>query len=192
MPSNLVIQRLDLPVRTARLSLRPAHVEDADVIWRYRRLESVGRWLTQAPHSLADHRTQFDPDRLARTLVIEREGRLIGDLMLKLESPWAQAEVEAQARDVQAELGWVLDPAHTGNGYATEAVRELMRLCFDELRLRRVVAFCFANNETSWRLMERVGMRRELHAVRESLHRSGEWLDVFGYALLSEEWNSHV
>jgi RimJ/RimL family protein N-acetyltransferase len=35
-------------------------------------------------------------------------------------------------------------------------------------------------------------MRRELHAVRESLHRSGEWLDVFGYALLSEEWNSHV
>ena len=112
--------------------------------------------------------------------------------MLKLESPWAQAEVEAQAHDVQAELGWVLDPAHTGNGYATEAVRELMRLCFDELRLRRVVAFCFADNETSWRVMERVGMRRELHAVRESLHRSVEWLDVFGYALLSEEWNSHV
>ena len=116
----------------------------------------------------------------------------MGDLMLKLESPWAQAEVEAQAHDVQAEPGWVLDPAHTGNGYATEAVRELMRLCFDELRLRRVVAFCFADNETSWRVMERVGMRRELHAVRESLHRSGEWLDVFGYALLSEEWNSHV
>jgi RimJ/RimL family protein N-acetyltransferase len=36
--------------------------------------------------------------------------------------------------------------------------------------------------------MERLGMRRELHAVRESLHRSGEWLDGFGYALLAEEW----
>ena len=67
-----------------------------------------------------------------------------------------------------------------------------MRLCFDELSLRRVVAFCFADNETSWRLIKRVGMRRELHAVRESLHRSGEWLDVFGYALLSEERNSQV
>jgi RimJ/RimL family protein N-acetyltransferase len=189
---NLVFQRLDLPVRTARLSLRPAHLDDAESAWRYRRLDTVNRWLTEVPRSLDDYRSRFDPDRLARTLIIEREGRVIGDLMLKLESPWAQAEVEAQAHDVQAELGWVLDPAQTGNGYATEAVRELMRLCFDELRLRRVVAVCFADNETSWRLMERVGMRRELHAVRESLHRSGEWLDVFGYALLFEEWNSHV
>ena len=81
----------------------------------------------------------------------------------------------------------VLDPAYTGHGYDTEAVRELLRLCFDELDLRRVVAKCFADNEASWRLMERLGMRRELHAVRESLHRSGEWLDVYGYALLACE-----
>jgi hypothetical protein len=36
--------------------------------------------------------------------------------------------------------------------------------------------------------MERVGMRRELYAVRESLHRSGQWLDTVGYALLAEGW----
>jgi RimJ/RimL family protein N-acetyltransferase len=87
----------------------------------------------------------------------------------------------------QAELGWVLDPAHTGHGYETEALRELLRLCFDELDLRRVVAKCFSDNEASWRLMERLGMRRELHAVRASLHRSGEWLDVYGYAMLACE-----
>ena len=50
--------------------------------------------------------------------------------------------------------------------------------------------FCFADNEPSWRLMERVGMRRELYAVRESLHRSGAWLDGLGYALLADEWRS--
>ena len=33
-------------------------------------------------------------------------------------------------------------------------------------------------------------MRRELHAVKESLHRSGEWLDTLGYALLAEEWTA--
>jgi hypothetical protein len=32
-------------------------------------------------------------------------------------------------------------------------------------------------------------MRRELYAVRESLHRSGEWLDGAGYALLADEWD---
>jgi RimJ/RimL family protein N-acetyltransferase len=52
-----------------------------------------------------------------------------------------------------------------------------------------VTANCFADNVASWRLMERVGMRRELHAVRESLHRSGKWLDGLGYALLADEWH---
>jgi hypothetical protein len=30
----------------------------------------------------------------------------------------------------------------------------------------------------------------ELHALGESLHRSGHWLDNFGYALLAEEWKA--
>ena len=63
-----------------------------------------------------------------------------------------------------------------------------MQICFDDLELRRVTAMGFADNEASWRLMERVGMRRELHAVADALHRSGKWLDSFGYALLAEEW----
>jgi RimJ/RimL family protein N-acetyltransferase len=108
--------------------------------------------------------------------------------MLQIEDAWAQAEVADQARGVHADLGWVLHPDHAGHGYATEAVRELLRLCFAELGLRRVTANCFADNTASMRLMERIGMRRELHAVRESLHRSGEWLDTMGYALLAEEW----
>jgi RimJ/RimL family protein N-acetyltransferase len=37
--------------------------------------------------------------------------------------------------------------------------------------------------------MERVGMRRETHAVDESLHRSGQWLDTVGYAVLHDEWH---
>ena len=41
---------------------------------------------------------------------------------------------------------------------------------------RRVTAGCLQGNEASWRLMERAGMRRETHTIRESLHRSGDWL----------------
>ncbi len=89
---------------------------------------------------------------------------------------------------MQAELGWVLDPAHSGHGYATEAVRELLRYSFQVLGVRRVVANCFLDNGTSWRLMERVGMRRETTAFASSLHRSGRWLDTVAYALLEDEW----
>ena len=32
-------------------------------------------------------------------------------------------------------------------------------------------------------------MRREAHAVGESLHRSSEWLDTVGYAVSADEWD---
>ena len=55
-------------------------------------------------------------------------------------------------------------------------------MCFEDLGLRRVVATCFADNEPSWRLMARLGMRREQHAEKDALHRSGAWLDSYSYA----------
>lgn len=185
------LETIAWPVRTERLALRPATPADDEPTWRYRRLEPVGRWLTRAAGSPEAYRANFTrPEVLDKTLVIERDGTVIGDLMLALGDGWAQAEVADRARGVEAELGWVLDPAHEGHGYATEAVRALIRLCFTDLGLRRVTAGCFAANEPSWRLMERVGMRREQQTTRDALHRSGEWLDGLGYALLAEEWAS--
>jgi len=169
--------------------LRPAARGDLEATWEYRRLPEVSRWIPRAPATLEAHRRDFeDPAALDRTLVVELEQDVVGDVMLKVEDAWAQAEVAERARGVEAELGWVLHPAHAGQGYATEAVRAVIRLCFGDLGLRRVTASCFAGNEGSWHLMERTGMRREQYAVRDSLHRSGEWLDGMGYALLAEEW----
>jgi RimJ/RimL family protein N-acetyltransferase len=187
VPSRL--DDISWPVRTKRLLLRPAVADDAEATWRIRRIEAVSHWMTSAPTTLEAYRAQFDTaDRLDRTLILELDGQIIGDLMLAVEDGWSQAEVAEQARAVQAELGWCLDPAHAGRGYATEAVEALISLCFTDLGLRRVTANAFADNERSWRLMERLGMRREIHTRRESLHRSGEWLDGVGYALLAEEW----
>ncbi len=191
MPRRLT--DLDWPVRTDRLSLRPGTADDVEATWGFRRLPEVTEWLTAAG-DLEEYRARFlDPGRLASLLVVElgdHPGEVVGDLMFRVEDGWAQAEVADQARGVQAELGWAFDPEQHGRGLATEAVRELLRIAFAELGLRRVVAHCFADNTASWRLMERVGMRRELHAVAESLHRSGAWLDGYGYALLADEWRA--
>jgi RimJ/RimL family protein N-acetyltransferase len=175
---------------TRRLTLRPAAPEDADATWPYRRLESVSEWITASPPDLATYRTMFtEPDRLANSIIVEHDGQVIGDLMLRIEDAWAQAEVRAQAHRKQAELGWVLDPARTGRGFATEAVEALLEECFTNLGIRRVIANCFLANTASWRLMDRLGMRREQHAVRDSLHRSGQWLDGLTYAILADEWH---
>jgi RimJ/RimL family protein N-acetyltransferase len=177
------------PVRTERLLLRRASEPDLDAVWRFRSDPAVTRWLSAAPATLEAHREAFlGRGMLDRMLVVEHDGRVVGDAMIRVEDAWAQYEVAEQARGTQAELGWTFDPAYGGRGLATEAARALVDVCFGPLRLRRVYALCFADNEPSWRLMERIGMRREEHQVKDSLHRSGEWLDGLGYALLAEEW----
>jgi RimJ/RimL family protein N-acetyltransferase len=187
MPRTLA--DLDWPARTERLVLRPATADDAEATWRFRRLPEVARWIGWEAAELEEYRARYcEPARLATTLVVEHENAVVGDLMVRVEDGWSQAEVVEQAKAVQAELGWTLDPDHGGRGLATEAVREAVRLCFEELGLRRVTAECFADNDASWRLMERIGMRREVHAVAQSLHRTGAWLDAYGYALLADEW----
>ena len=185
---------LERSLHTERLTLRPASAEDAEATWKYRQLESVNEWLIGCPANLDAYRQLFsEPDRLATTVVValghSAAAPVIGDLMLRREDDSAQLDVAEQAHETRAELGWILDPAHTSRGYATEAVRELLRHCFQDLGVRRITANCFLDNEASLSLMERVGMRRELHAIRESLHRSGQWLDTVGYAILDEEWS---
>ncbi|MFB4354758.1 GNAT family protein [Microbacterium sp. LS_15] len=182
------------PVRTERLQVRPMTAADIDVMWEWRRLPDVNRWLGLAPDTIEAFRERYlDPDRLAAMHLIELVAAdggatAIGDVMIRIGDGWAQLEVADQAKGVEAELGWVLDPAHAGQGYATEAIRAVIDTCFGPLGLRRVHAGCFADNEPSWRLMERLGMRREEFSRKTALHRSGEWLDGLNYGILAEEW----
>ncbi len=182
--------RISWPVCTARLSLRPAEPSDAEATWEWRGLPAVNRWLSAAPTREEYLRSFTEPRRMSTMLIVERDGVPIGDLMLRVTDAWAQAEVADQAHGVQAELGWTLNPSQQGHGYATEAVRAAITLCFDRLGIRRIEASCFAANEPSWRLMERLGMRRELYSVAESLHRELGWLDGMTYALLADEWHA--
>ncbi|MDR7255753.1 RimJ/RimL family protein N-acetyltransferase [Nocardioides sp. BE266] len=181
--------RASWPRTTERLTLRPAVDADAEAMFAYRSLPEVARWMTWQPPDLESWLAAFDKRRPYTATVLLGD-ELIGDLYLKTENAWSQTEVRDQAKDVSAEIGWCLAPEHEGRGYATEAVRDLLSFVFDGLGLRRVHAECFAVNEPSWRLMERLGMRREAHTVKDALHRDGRWYDGLTYALLAEEWRT--
>jgi RimJ/RimL family protein N-acetyltransferase len=188
------------PVRTERLQIRPMSAPDVDAMWQWRRLPDVNRWLGLAPATIEAFRERYlDPERLASMHIVEllpADDDLapvpIGDIMIRIGDGWAQLEVADQAKGVEAELGWVLDPEYTGRGYATEAIHAVIDVCFGPLGLRRVHAGCFADNEPSWRLMERLGMRREEFSRKTALHRSGEWLDGLNYGILADEWTPTV
>ena len=82
------LDALTWPVRTDRLTLRPATRDDLEATWRFRRLDDVSRWITRAPATLVEYRTIFeDPASLAKTLIVELDGEVIGDLMLASRTP---------------------------------------------------------------------------------------------------------
>lgn len=183
-------ERLAWPRATARLSLRPATGEDLRAIFAVRSLPEVARWMPERPTSYPAFVLRFgEVGALPRTLVIERDGIVVGDLYLRVSGAWAQIDTAARAGE-EAEIGWCLSPDHQGRGYVTEAAAELVRICFEDLGLHRVSAAAFADNLPSLRIMERLGMRRESYNVRDSLHRDLGWIDGVGYAVLAEEWRA--
>jgi RimJ/RimL family protein N-acetyltransferase len=59
------------------------------------------------------------------------------------------------------ELGWRLDRACWGHGYASEAARAAARYAFAELKLTEIVAVAVPANVRSRAVMERIGMRHD-------------------------------
>ena len=96
------------------------------------------------------------------------------------------------------EIGYVFHPEYHGKGYATEACQRILRHGFEDLNVHRVIATCDPDNAPSWRLMERLNMRREAHHKQCLYLRSpkeGEpvqWRDEYVYAILRQEWDQAV
>lgn len=114
-------------------------------------------------------------------LIREPEETLIGILSLK---------VDDYERET-VEIGYRFDPRHHGSGYATEAARALCDHLFARAGVHRITAFCVAENEPSFRLMERLGMRREA-CFRAYSRLGGRWYDELVYAVLASEWAGGV
>lgn len=177
------------PRRTERLVITEFTAQDLDEVWSYWRLPETTQWTSrryEQPDQLL-HRWETGRSKL---VLRTHAGDVVGDLGARIQNAWAQEEVLPAARNTQAEVDWALAPAHQGRGYASEAVCALLDLLLTELGIRRIEAGCFAENTRSWKLMESLGMRRELHSVRESLHRDLGWMDGLLYGLLADEWSS--
>jgi ribosomal-protein-alanine N-acetyltransferase len=80
-------------------------------------------------------------------------------------------------------LGYWVGTPHIRKGYMSAAVRALMPVAFEVLRLHRVEAACIPTNLASIRLLEKCGFRREGYA-RQYLCINGFWQDHLLYARL--------
>lgn len=116
---------------------------------------------------------------------LKEGGKLIGNLYLQAEEfgTW--------------ELGYVFNARYQRHGYATESAAALMDHAFRVLGARRIVARCNPDNDRSWRLLERVGLRREAHQRQNVFFKRDQdgnpvWLDTYEYAILASEWDARA
>jgi RimJ/RimL family protein N-acetyltransferase len=168
---------------TERLILRAITPDDATAIHRYMSDPEVTVFLPEGQLDMDAARAfaaRNAGDEATAIAVLERgAGEIIGHMPFH---PWFGPRTH--------EIGWVFGRTHQGRGYATEAARSLLAYAFETLGCHRVIATCQPENPPSWRVMEKLGMRREAH-FRAALFRGGdEWWDEYFYAILDHEYRA--
>ena len=180
----------DYPLATARLRLRPFNRGDVDAVHAYRQREDVAEFLFDEPLSRSECaevvqqrvnqiRWTDEGDKIVLAVEPLAGGPLVGEVSLI----WRNREFR------QGEIGYIFHPDVHGQGFASEAAERVLMLGFSKLELHRIAARCDVHNAKSWRVMERIGMRREAH-FREHQVLKGDWDEEFIYAILEDEWRA--
>ena len=176
-------------LNTERLVLREFAPGDWEALHAIESRPEVARYQSFEPRTADESRAYVlgtiqsaaeDP-RMTYDLavILAAEDRLIGRCGLGIgeDEPW------------EAVLWYTLHTNEWGRGYTTEAARAMVDFGFLSLGLHRIWADCDPANVASWRVLEKLGMRREGH-LRENTWVKGEWVDSLIYAVLDREWSA--
>jgi len=170
-------------VETSRLRLRAIVASDWPAILDYMSDPRVTAFLPEGVldenASRAFAQEQAGEHGKAVAVVEKASGEMIGHMPFHL---WFGPDTY--------EIGWAFGRAAQGKGYATEAAEALLAYSFGTLKAHRVIATCQPENNASWRVAEKLKMRREAH-FRSALHQpSGVWWDEYFYAILADEYEA--
>lgn len=164
-------------LETERLELDPLeedHLSALQAINHTDAMRSYGG--INRPRSFDDLEDWLERDS-AITMGIFREGEPIGYIGLY------QGDKQSQTEEIYA---YLLDE-ETGNGYGPEAVEAFMRYAFEQLHVHKIYGRCYADNEPSKKMMERLGMTQE-GRFREEYYARGQYRDLLRYGVLREEF----
>lgn len=172
------------PMETRRLLLRPFCMDDADRLYAYASNPNVGPNAGWKPH---ENRAQseeilreFIERREVFAIVNAEENRLIGSIGLHADS---KRKLEGAKT-----IGYVLDEAYWGHGYATEAACAVLRYAFEEAGAEIVSVYVYSFNERSKRVAEKCGLRCEGTLRRAGRLYDGRVTDHVCYSITREEY----
>jgi len=86
-------------------------------------------------------------------------------------------------------VGYWVSAGHNGRGFATRAVREIVRVAFEELGLHRVQAETLLHNVRSRRVLKRNGFV-PIGLAPAYLNIAGEWQDMDLFQVVNDAWSA--
>jgi RimJ/RimL family protein N-acetyltransferase len=178
---------IDLLIESARLFLRPITILDAEAIFRYRSNALANRYQGWIPQTISDVHEFINqkisvqiniPDTWFQWGIVTKDNNiLIGDVGIHF----------MKSESSQVELGVTLDLKFQGQGFATEALTEIISYLFGKLNKHIILASIDPNNEASIKLFKRLGFRRQDLSVESDVVRP-EWPDDLVFAIERKEW----
>lgn len=178
-------------LETGRLIVRPFLAEDLveanrvqNSAWQESssavEREAWLRWQVTAYEGLA---SLMQPPYGDRAVVLRASGTIVGVVGLvpsfgpfrTLDSFGARREAGDRLFEPAMGLYWAVDPAHQGNGYATEAAEAVIRFAFEALSLRVIVATTEYDNAASISVMRKLGM-----VINRNPFAEPEWFQAVG------------
>ncbi|MGA2659698.1 MAG: GNAT family N-acetyltransferase [Verrucomicrobiota bacterium] len=174
-------------LETERLLLRPLTPDDAATVARLAGSREIAHTTTTIPHPYSEAQAR---EWIAACTGQSRAGKAIVFGVVTREDAQLVGAVglsKVDSEHSQAEMGFWVGVQSWGKGYATEAVRRVVRYAFAELKLNRVYAHHMVRNPASGRVLEKLGMKRE-GLLRQRVQKWGVFEDVVLMAILHDDW----
>jgi [ribosomal protein S5]-alanine N-acetyltransferase len=179
---------LGYPVlETERLILRRLKTSDAQDMFEFAMHRDVSKYVSWEPHESIERAEKFikstiehyDNDESGELgMELKENGKLIGSMGF----------VKFNPQDLCGEIGYTLSRDYWGKGIMTEAVKCIIRFAFEEMKINRIEAVHFSENEASGRVMQKAGMSFE-GLLRQRRFAKGRYWDLKYYAILKSDWN---
>ena len=177
----------ELPVlHTERLTLRAMRSSDDSDVYEYSSDPRVTEYLLWDVHPDRFYTARYLDYVIRRyrtaefmdwAVTVTETGKMIGTCGF----------TRIDTEHCTGEVGYVLNPAFWGMGFAAEAVSAVLRFGFERLDLHRIEAKFMRGNERSLRVMEKCGMKFEGYR-REAMRIKGRFSDIGYAAVLRSEF----
>ncbi len=178
-----------ITLETERLILRQFEETDFEAVHAYASVAENVQYMVWGPNE-ESHTKAFILQAIAKSMevpcknfqyatVLKSSKKLIGACNLAITG------------DDEAVIGWILHRDYWKQGFGTEMGKRIVEFGFNELGLHRITAHCDTENYGSYRVMERIGMRREgcfLEAGPANKFSGKKYGDEYSYAILKDEW----